>query len=207
MATTLRRSRSKYGRTRRQRINKKRISGGGFIDDLVKKFQPSTDVEKCQAAKEAARIACSNKVEGDIEMMPIASSSGSGEGLSSGSGEELSSGSGEGLSSTASLDEGLSPVSGEGLSPVSGEGLSSTASLDEGLSPGYDKGLSSDASLDYKGLSSDASIGKESSLSRDAAVEAPVAAAAAGGAKKSKKNNKKRRQSRRKKFKSRKHKK
>ena len=199
MATTLRRSRSKYGRTRRQRINKKRISGGGFIDDLVKKFQPSTDVEKCQAAKEAARIACSNKVEGDIEMMPIASSSGSG--------EELSSGSGEGLSSTASLDEGLSPVSGEGLSPVSGEGLSSTASLDEGLSPGYDKGLSSDASLDYKGLSSDASIGKESSLSRDAAVEAPVAAAAAGGAKKSKKNNKKRRQSRRKKFKSRKHKK
>jgi hypothetical protein len=199
MATTLRRSRSKYGRTRRQRINKKRISGGGFIDDLVKKFQPSTDVEKCQAAKEAARIACSNKVEGDIEMMPIASSSGSGEGLSSGSGE--------GLSSTASLDEGLSPVSGEGLYPVSGEGLSSTASLDEGLSPGYDKGLSSDASLDYKGLSSDASIGKESSLSRDAAVEAPVAAAAAGGAKKSKKNNKKRRQSRRKKFKSRKHKK
>ena len=103
MATTLRRSRSKYGRTRRQRINKKRISGGGFIDDLVKKFQPSTDVEKCQAAKEAARIACSNKVEGDIEMMPIASSSGSDEGLSSGSGE--------GLSSTASLDEGLSPVS------------------------------------------------------------------------------------------------
>jgi hypothetical protein len=199
MATTLRRSRSKYGRTRRQRINKKRISGGGFIDDLVKKFQPSTDVEKCQAAKEAARIACSNKVEGDIEMMPIASSSGSGEGLSSGSGE--------GLSSTASLDEGLSPVSGEGLSSTASldEGLS--PGYDKGLSPGYDKGLSSDASLDYKGLSSDASIGKESSLSRDAAVEAPVAAAAAGGAKKSKKNNKKRRQSRRKKFKSRKHKK
>ena len=176
MTHTLRRSKSKYARTRRQHKKQRRIRGGGFLDDLVKKFKPSTDAEKCQAAKEAAQTACSNNVEGDIEMMPIASSSDSGEGLSPGSGE--------GLSSTASLDEGLSSTSGKGLS--------STASLDEGFSSTSGEGFSSTSG---KGLS------------RDVAVEAPVAAAAAGGAKKSKKNNKKRRQSRRKKLKSRKHKK
>jgi len=174
MTHTLRRSKRKYARTRRQHKKQRRMRGGFSFTEFIGNFKPKTDAEKCQAAKEAARTACSNNVEGDIEMMPIASSPDSG----------------------LSSDSGLSPDSG----------LSSTASLDEGLSP--DSGLSPDVSLD-KGLYSAAPIGKESSLSRDAAVvEAPVApAAAGGGAKKSKKNNKKRRQSRLKKLKSRKHKK
>jgi hypothetical protein len=211
MTQTLRRSKSKYARTRRQNKKQRRIRGGGFLDDIgnriVGTFKPSTPAEKCQAARKAAREACSN-VEGDIEMteMPIDKglSSGSGDelysaaprdtGLSSGSGEGLSSGSGEGLSSGSG--EGLSSGSGEGLSSGSGEGLSSGSGdelpgdeLPDDELPGSGKGSYSAASF--------------TPLIRD--VKSPLAAAAAGGAKKSKKKNKKRSQSRRKKLKSRKH--
>ena len=190
MTHTLRRSKSKYARTRRQHKKQRRIRGGGFLDDIVNKFKPSTPAEKCQAAKEAAREACSSNVEGDIEMteMPLDKglSSVSGEGLSSSSGEGLPSGSGEGLPSGSG--EGLPSGSGEGLPSGSGEGLSSGSG--KGLSSGSGEGLYS------------AAPSEESYSSRDVA-----AAAAGGGAKKSKKKNKKRSQSRRKKLKSRKHKK
>ena len=198
MTQTLRRSKSKYARTRRQNKKQRRIRGGGFLDDIgnriVGTFKPSTPAEKCQAARKAAREACSN-VEGDIEMteMPrdTGLSSGSGEGLSSGSGEGLSSGSGEGLSSG----------SGEGLSSGSGDELPGDELPDDEL-PGSGKGPYSAASFTPLIRDVKSPLGGVDSVDSNR-----VAAAAAGGAKKSKKKNKKRSQSRRKKLKSRKHKK
>ena len=206
MTQTLRRSKSKYARTRRQNKKQRRIRGGGFLDDIgnriVGTFKPSTPAEKCQAARKAAREACSN-VEGDIEMteMPrdTGLSSGSGEGLSSGSGEGLSSGSGEGLSSGSG--EGLSSGSGEGLSSGSGDELPGDELPDDEL-PGSGKGPYSAASFTPLIRDVKSPLGGVDSVDSNR-----VAAAAAGGAKKSKKKNKKRSQSRRKKLKSRKHKK
>ena len=60
MAHTLRRSRSKYGRTRRQRRKQKRTRGGGFFGDFINKFKPSTPEEKCENAKQAAEEVCSS---------------------------------------------------------------------------------------------------------------------------------------------------
>ena len=62
MAHTLRRSKSKYGRTRRQRKKQRRMRmrGGGIFDDIINKFKPSTDAEKCQTAKENAGEICMN---------------------------------------------------------------------------------------------------------------------------------------------------
>ena len=79
MAQTLRRSKSKYGRTRRQRQHNKqtRMRGGFSFTEFIGKFTPKTDKEKCKAAKEAAQTACSN-VDGDIEMMPISDTVGDG---------------------------------------------------------------------------------------------------------------------------------
>ena len=82
MAQTLRRSKSKYGRTRRrQRQQKKqtRMRGGlsftdfSFTDlSFTDLFKPKTNKDKCKAAKEAAQTACSN-VDGDIEMTEMGS--------------------------------------------------------------------------------------------------------------------------------------
>jgi hypothetical protein len=60
MAHTLRRSRSKYGRTRRQRRKQRRIRGGGIFDDIINKFKPDTPEEKCEKAKQAAEEVCSS---------------------------------------------------------------------------------------------------------------------------------------------------
>jgi hypothetical protein len=60
MAHTLRRSRSKYGRTRRQRRKQRRIRGGGIFDDIINKFKPATPEEKCEKAKQAADEVCSS---------------------------------------------------------------------------------------------------------------------------------------------------
>ena len=60
MAHTLRRSRSKYGRTRRQRRKQRRIRGGGFIDDIINKIKPATPEEKCEKAKQTADEVCSS---------------------------------------------------------------------------------------------------------------------------------------------------
>lgn len=60
MAHTLRRSKSKYGRTRRQRRKQKKMQGGGIFDDFVKKFKPSSPEEKCENARKDAEEACSS---------------------------------------------------------------------------------------------------------------------------------------------------
>ena len=77
----LRRSRSKYGKTRRQRKTQRRVHGGGIFDDFISKFKPSTDEEKCAKAREAAQEACSNvngnEDAGDIEMSPMGDTSSS----------------------------------------------------------------------------------------------------------------------------------
>jgi hypothetical protein len=215
MTHTLRRSKSKYARTRRQHKKQRRIRGGGFgfLNDvgntIVGAFKPSTPAEKCRATRKAAQEACSN-VEGDIEMMEITSdtdaSSPVGEGTTSlgeygassstkpiGDGNSSSTSSstipvGDGISSsTTPVGDGNSSGSGEELPSGSSEGSPSTTSLDKVLPSGSGEGLYSAA---------------PSEEARDVA-----AAAAGGGAKKSKKKNKKRSQSRRKKLKSRKHKK
>ena len=60
MAHTLRRSRSKYGRTRRQRRKQRRMRGGGIFNDFINKFKPATPEEKCENAKQAAEEVCSS---------------------------------------------------------------------------------------------------------------------------------------------------
>jgi hypothetical protein len=75
----LRRSRSKYGKKRRQRKTQRRVHGGGIFDDFISKFKPSTDEEKCAKAREAAQEACSkvngNEDAGDIEMSAMGDTS------------------------------------------------------------------------------------------------------------------------------------
>jgi|AACY02.17.fsa_nt_gi hypothetical protein len=97
MTHTLRRSRSKYkyGRTRRQQYRKqRRMRGGGIFDEIISKFKPSSQQEKCSKAREAARNACDNAnaegAEGDIEMMPMSMDN-----------SELNSGSGSGSAKPA----------------------------------------------------------------------------------------------------------
>ena len=63
MVHTLRRSRSKYGRTRRQRRKQRRIRGGGIFDDIINKFKPASTQEKCEKAKQAAEEVCSSSSE------------------------------------------------------------------------------------------------------------------------------------------------
>lgn len=70
MAHTLRRSRSKYGRTRRQRKKEKKMQGGGFFDDFVKTFKPSTPEEKCEKAKKNAEEAC-NSMSSEISQQEL----------------------------------------------------------------------------------------------------------------------------------------
>lgn len=60
MTHTLRRSKSKYGRTRRQRRKQKRTQGGGLFDEFVNKFKPSSPEEKCEKAKKDAEEVCSS---------------------------------------------------------------------------------------------------------------------------------------------------
>ena len=60
MSHTLRRSRSKYGRTRRQRRKQKHTRGGGIFDDFINKFKPSTPEEKCEKAKQTADEVCNS---------------------------------------------------------------------------------------------------------------------------------------------------
>jgi hypothetical protein len=214
MTQTLRRSKSKYARTRRQNKKQRRIRGGGFLNDvgntIVGAFKPSTPAEKCKELKEAAQTACSKVAEGDIEMMEIVHT---GDELSSGSSDELSSGSSDEPPSAAA-PLGLPPAP-LGLSSGSDTGLSSAAPLE--LPSGSDTGLSSAAPLEFPsgsdttGLPSAAPL-ELSSGSNKGLPPAPIVKnqrelAMFGGAKKSRRKNKKRSQSRRKKHKSRKHKK
>ncbi len=63
MAHTLRRSKSKYGKTRRQRRKQKRVQGGGIFQDFVNKFKPSTPEEKCDKARKDAEEVCNSITE------------------------------------------------------------------------------------------------------------------------------------------------
>ena len=112
MAHTLRRSKSKYGRTRRQRKKQRRMRGGfsiteslsGFIDT----FKPTTDEKKCEEAREAVQTACS-KVEGDgVTDTPVGSDTPV-----------------EGFSSDTPI--GSAPVEGFSSAEPVGEGFSSSA--------------------------------------------------------------------------------
>jgi hypothetical protein len=187
MAHTLRRSKSKYGRTRRQRQHKKQrqMRGGFSLTEFIGNFTPKTDAEKCKAAKEDAQTTCSKgKVDGDTEVRPSDAPSFGQPGASS----DAPSFGQPGASSDA-------PSFGQ-------PGASSDA-------PSFGQpGASSDApSFGQPGASSDAT-----SLSQPGAYspyldEYDDDTPDIGGARKSKKKNKKRSQSRRKKTKSRKHKK
>lgn len=222
MTHTLRRSKSKYARTRRQHKKQRRIRGGGFLNDvgntIVGAFKPSTDEEKCKELKEAAQTACSKVAvgEGTAEYGASSSTTPVGDRISSSTSSSIIpvgkglSGSGEGFSgsdtvlSSGSDTTGLSSGSGDELSSGSGDGLSS-GSGDE-LSSG--KGPYSAASFTPLIRDVKSPLGGVDVDGVDVSVDSNrVAAAAAGGAKKSKKRNKKRSQSRRKKLKSRKHKK
>ena len=119
MAHTLRRSKSKYGRTRRQRKKQRRMRGGfsiteslsGFIDT----FKPTTDEKKCEEAREAVQTACS-KVEGDgVTDTPVGSDTPV-----------------EGFSSAAPI--GSAPVEGFSSAEPVGEGFSSAEPVGEGFS-------------------------------------------------------------------------
>lgn len=183
MTQTLRRSKSKYARTRRQHKKQRRIRGGGFLNDvgntIVGAFKPSTDEEKCKELKEAAQRACSKVAEGDIEMMKMASDTDASSPVGEGTAEYGAS------SSTTPVGDRISSSTSSSIIPV-GKGLSGSG---EGLS-GSDTVLSGSDTVLSSGSDTVLSSGSDK-----------------GGAKKSRRKNKKRSQSRRKKHKSRKHKK
>ena len=113
----LRRSRSKYGKKRRQRKTQRRVHGGGIFDDFISKFKPSTDEEKCAKAREAAQEACSNvngnEDAGDIEMSAMGDTSFSSSELDASSSPTLQqqpSDSDSGALQPQSSDSGSSPT-------------------------------------------------------------------------------------------------
>ena len=59
MMHTLRRSKSKYGRTRRHRRKQKKMQGGGIFDAFVDTFKPLSLQDKCNKEKKEAEEACS----------------------------------------------------------------------------------------------------------------------------------------------------
>jgi hypothetical protein len=212
MAHTLRRSRSKYGRTRRQRRKQRRIRGGGIFDEIINKFKPSTPEEKCAKAKELAQEACSNNnAEGDIEMMPMDSNS-----------DSLN-------PDVAAVDTTTTspPITdrqlgdnNESVKLESGSDMS-TSSEPYNMQDGADSRMTAAPLNDMSGMS-DMSLSPDNSsemgiyqnqipnpLSPPASQYQPQTAVSSGGAKKSrrKNKNKKQSQSRHKKLKSRKHKK
>ena len=181
MATTLRRSRSKYGRTRRQRRKQRRIRGGGFLDDIVNKFKPKSNEVKCKEAEQEAEKICNSGAEGDIEMTEL-----------------------------GPIEPSRNDAATTGFTPDVNEGdvemtevmpQPQTQSLETpnpeimpaGMSPGMSPGM----------IQSEI----EQNTLQSQPLPQPPASKFSGGARKSKKKNKKRSQSRRKKLKSKKHKK
>jgi hypothetical protein len=188
MAQTLRRSKSKYGRTRRQRQQKKQrqMHGGFSFDDFISKFKPSTPAEKCKAAKEAAQTACSN-VEGDIELMPISDTKPVGEAPV---GEAL-------------VDNSTTPVVDYTSSTTPVVDYTSTKPVGDYTSTkpvDYGATQEDDDDDDYNNILPKNATPQQQPQPQSLDTQV-------GGAKKSKKKNKKRSQSHRKKHKSRKHKK
>ena len=189
MATTLRRSRSKYGRTRRQRRKQKRTRGGGFLDDLVKQFKPKSTEEKCKEAEQEAEKICNSGAEGDIEMTEMAE--------------------------MTPIDRPPSDTSVDGNDAIAGPDsrdveMSAEVMPQPPMQPSETSNPMS-PSVSQPGMSQPGmsqSVMEQNSLTtQPQPLPQPNAANIGGGAKKSRKNNKKRSQSRRKKLKSKKHKK
>jgi hypothetical protein len=213
MAHTLRRSRSKYGRTRRQRRKQRRIRGGGIFDEIINKFKPSTPEEKCAKAKELAQEACSNNnAEGDIEMMPMDSDSDS---LNPDVAAVDTTTTSPPIPSNTDRQLGDNNEEGVKLDTIIPGSDMSTGSDSYNMQDGTDSRMTAAPQNDMSGMSSPDNSGEmgtdqnqtPSPLSPLAPQYQPQTARFGGGAKKSKKNNKKRSQSRRKKLKSRKQKK
>lgn len=58
----IRRSKSRYGRTRRQRRKQRRMRGGFAFGDLINVFKPKTQEEKCAEAQQEAEKICNKPV-------------------------------------------------------------------------------------------------------------------------------------------------
>ena len=73
MAQTLK-SKSKYGRTRRQRKKQRRMRGGFNITEsltgLINKFKPATQEEACEEAKNKATEICNASAKSDQSAPP-----------------------------------------------------------------------------------------------------------------------------------------
>ena len=205
MAHTLRRSKSKYGRTRRQRKKQTRMRGGSIIDDLVSKFKPSTDAEKCAKAQQNVQETCNMESVATTNPPPPASP----EEMNQSDATIIPPASLEGMnqSDATMLGDGNMSVP----PPVTTEYETETPQI---LSDGNgDMSSAKRARMDnFDGNMSVPPPDYETQqmLSGDGDMSSAKRARMdnfGGGAKKSKKKNKKRSQSRRKKLKSRKHKK
>lgn len=186
MAHTLRRSKSKYGRTRRQRRNKKRISGGGFIADILNKFKPKSSEDKCKEAEQEAAKNCnsSSGAEGDIEMTELATEP----------------------SYDASVNGTSNNDVAAGFIPgVDGGDVEMTTTMPQPQTQSLKTSKDSNQANNNNDYKDESEI--EQNPLQPQPLSQPPASKFSGGAKKSKKKNKKRSQSRRKKLKSRKHKK
>ena len=186
MVTTLRRSRSKYGRTRRQRRKQRRIRGGGFLDDIVNKFKPKSAQEKCKEAEQEAENICNSSgsgAEGDVEMTEFAP---------------------EQPSSDASVNDTSRNDATIGFTPgVDGGDVEMTEVMPQPMKPLETSNPEiMPPSMNQPETEQNPLQPQPLPLPRP-----PVDSKFGGGSKKSKKKNKKRSQSRRKKLKSRKHKK
>jgi hypothetical protein len=200
MATTLRRSRSKYGRTRRQRRKQKRTRGGGFLDDLVKQFKPKSTEEKCKEAEQEAEKICSSGVEGDIEMTEMTEMTPID--------QPPSDTSVDGNDAIAGPDSRDVEMSAEVMPQPPIQPSETSNPMSSNVSqPGTSQMGTSQMGTSQPGTSQ--SVMEQNSLTtiQPQPLPQPSAANVSGGAKKSRKNNKKRSQSRRKKLKSKKHKK
>lgn len=207
MATTLKRSRSKYGRTRRQRKKQRRIRGGGFLDDIIKQFKPKSNEEKCKEAKEEAENICNRGAEESIEMTEMAPIEPSSYDASIDS-----------ISSNNTTTDMFTPsttpdVYGEkdmGMGTTEVLSQSQPSEISNPMPPSISQLEMEQPPLDkfQPQLESQPPLEPKSQLeSQPQPQQFPQSNAILGGAKKSKKTNKKRSQIRRKKLKSRKHKK
>jgi hypothetical protein len=198
MTHTLRRSKSKYGGTRRQRRKQRRIRGGGIFDALIEKITPSTPKQKCDKAREEAQLACSN-VDGDIEMTEMGSE-GSEDPMKSNANNESDAGS---MSTLPQFDNfGANELSL--VPPTKQQGVGSETFISPMTQPTSDAGsMSTLSQSDDK--QSDLGTNYDESKTPNLQQEN----VGFGGGKKSRRRNKhkKRSHSRRKKLKSRRHKK
>ena len=179
MAQTLK-SKSKYGRTRRQRRKQKRTSGGGFIDDIVNKFKPKSSEDKCKEAEQEAEKICNSSgsgAEGDIEMTEL-----------------------------APIEPSRNDAATTGFTPDVNEG---DVEMTEVMPQPQTQSLETPNPEIMPAVMSPGMIQSEieQNTLQPQPLPQPPASKFSGGARKSKKKNKKRSQSRRKKLKSKKHKK